>query len=159
MKSKNIKSVIYLIGFFAMIAVLGTLYSFTTSSITPYNVSDNGKWQNLKVLPQDISEDSLYGLMHEFSNALGVKCSYCHKPRKDGKISDFASDELIQKDIAREMMKMTNNLNKTYFEPHRKPGDNTTAIRCILCHRGTPNPEKYLQEVGLYYEYQEPGGH
>ena len=129
----------------------------TSSSITPYSEPEKGEWKNLKVLPQDISEDSLYGLMHEFNMALGVKCSYCHMPRKDGKISDFASDEIFQKEIARGMLVMTNDLNKNYFEAHRKAGDKTVAIRCVMCHRGTPNPEKYLQGVGLYYEHQEPG--
>lgn len=159
MKKKNIKSVVYLVGFFAMIAVLGTLYSFTTASITPYSGPEKGKWQNLKVLPQDISEDSLYGLMHEYERALGVKCAFCHAPRKDGKISDFASDKLVQKEIARGMIVMTDEINEKYFEPHRDAKYNLTAVRCVLCHRGTHNPEKYLQDIELYYDHQEKGGY
>ncbi len=159
MKNKSIKSIVYFVGFFALIAGIGIFYSFTTTgTVTSYKGGDEGKWKNLKVLPQDISEDSLYGLMHEYERALGVDCSYCHKPRKDGRISDFASDELIQKKIARGMMKMTDDLNEKYFDPHRDPKEGLVAVRCVMCHRGTPNPEKYLQDVGLYYEHQEPEG-
>src|SRR4051794_23891080 len=36
------------------------------------------KWKNLKVLPQDISEDSLKAVMRFYSSSLGVKCNFCH---------------------------------------------------------------------------------
>lgn len=159
MKNKNIKSILYIVGFFSIAAILGTLYSFTPGTITSYNAPENGEWENLKVLPQDISEDSLYGLMHEFERALGVKCIYCHVPNKSGDKLDFASDEKMQKEIARGMIVMTNDINKNYFDAHRDPKKGLVAVRCVMCHRGNANPEKYLQDVGLYYEHQEEKKH
>lgn len=50
--------------------------------------------KNLKVLPKDISHETLDEIMDNFKVALGVKCSYSHASRKDGlKKLDFASDE------------------------------------------------------------------
>src|SRR5690606_32103791 len=63
--------------------------------------------KNLKVLPKDISKDELDEVMDGFKAALGVKCGHCHAPSTiDPKKLDFASDEKIEKEIARKMMKM-----------------------------------------------------
>ena len=36
------------------------------------------KYKNLKVLPKNISEQTLDTVMHEFEKALGVECVFCH---------------------------------------------------------------------------------
>ena len=36
------------------------------------------EFQNLRVLPTDISRDSLLRVTRDFSFALGVRCQYCH---------------------------------------------------------------------------------
>lgn len=62
---------------------------------------------NLKVLPKNISEKELDDIMDGFKAALGVKCNFCHTPRKDNpKKLDFASDENPKKEIARNMIRM-----------------------------------------------------
>lgn len=99
--------------------------------------------RNLKVLPKNISHEELDAVMDEFKEALGVKCNFCHAARKDDpKKLDFASDEKGEKEIARDMMRMTGKINKKYFK--FKPGADKTVvppITCKTCHNGKPHPE------------------
>ena len=74
------------------------------------------EFKNLKILPKDISEHDLDSVMHTFSMSLGVRCNFCHAINKEGKGLDFASDAKPEKDIARMMMTMSININKTYFK-------------------------------------------
>jgi cytochrome c2 len=95
---------------------------------------------NLKVLPKNISHDDLDKVMDGFKAALGVKCNFCHSPRKDNpKRLDFASDENPKKEIARDMMRMTNKINKKYFHETDKEGK-LTNISCASCHNGKEEP-------------------
>ncbi|HTJ11524.1 MAG TPA: c-type cytochrome [Dinghuibacter sp.] len=102
--------------------------------------------RNLKVLPENISRDSLDMIMDHFKMALGVKCGFCHaqSTTNPGHL-DFASDDKPEKEIARKMMIMTNDINQKYM----RFNDDTTkgeAVSCITCHRGDPHPEvKYEQ--------------
>jgi hypothetical protein len=102
------------------------------------------KFVNLKVLPKDITKDDLDEVMDGFKGALGVKCGFCHAPKKDDpKRLDFASDEKPEKATARKMMKMTVKLNQKYF--HVKDADipnAVLAVNCITCHRGNTEPKK-----------------
>jgi len=95
---------------------------------------------NFKVLPQNITKDSLDMIMDHFKMALGVKCGFCHAPSPTGGL-DMASDDKPEKEIARKMMVMTANINQ-YM---RSLSDDTTnreeAVTCITCHRGDPHPE------------------
>lgn len=128
---------------------------------TPSGDTDQSQvaWKNLKVLPQDISKDSLNFLMEGYSNALSVNCDHCHAAKKDspGKL-DFASDEKIEKEIARGMIHMTNEINANYFQPHfpdPKP-EHVFVVGCVMCHRGAVNPEKYLSKMGSMYKTYDP---
>src|SRR5688572_10252855 len=72
--------------------------------------------KNLKVLPQDISKQKLDSIMESYTKALGVSCSFCHTEVKDFPDSlDYISDSNPMKENAREMMRMTILINKTYF--------------------------------------------
>ncbi|MBQ0117009.1 MAG: c-type cytochrome [Flavobacterium sp.] len=104
-----------------------------------YEIVD-GNFKNLKVLPQDISKDSLMGLMQQYNRALGVKCNYCH-------VQDKAADDNHNKDIARHMIKFTNDLNSKEFNPLGKHYEN--SVSCAMCHRGDTKPitgVKYFEE-------------
>lgn len=101
------------------------------------------RFENLKVLPKDISSKDLQGIMaDDFEDGLGVSCGFCHAAAPGGHGLDFASDAKREKLIARRMMRMTLGLNKTYFKV-RKPriGSNTLAITCATCHKGEPFPD------------------
>ncbi|MBV9963550.1 MAG: c-type cytochrome [Parafilimonas sp.] len=113
----------------------------TTAATKPIPASDTGIYKNLKVLPKDISKDSLDHVMHNFTASLGVRCNFCHV-FNNGKM-DFASDEKEEKEIARYMMTMTAGINKTYFnsENSTRP-DTISVIKCFTCHRGSPHPDE-----------------
>lgn len=102
-------------------------------------------FENLKVLPKEISKDELVETMRGFSFALGVRCQHCHASKpgvEDGhalKDLDFASDARPAKRTARTMMEMVNDLNARYLanlEPKA-----TLSVGCLTCHRGVPRPE------------------
>jgi hypothetical protein len=99
--------------------------------------------ENLRVIPRNISDDQLIAVMREINTSLGVKCSYCHKeiPRKitpEGyPAHDFASDDKLQKRIARKMMLMTRGINEKL--DHLGHGE-FERISCITCHRGHTQP-------------------
>lgn len=102
------------------------------------------KFENLKVLPSDISHDSLRTVMREFSYALGVRCGFCHaKSATDEKRLDFASDDSSKKKVARYMMKMTADINKKYFA---EANHNSTRlmVTCYTCHHGHQEPEAFV---------------
>lgn len=140
-----------------LIMVMG-LYAFKSNN-TNEGYLPQTPWKNLKVLPQDISKDSLEHLMKNYATSLGVKCSYCHAPSEtDPTKLNFASDLKIEKEIARGMIKMTNDLNANYFQPHfpePKPAQ-VHVVNCVLCHRGVSNPEKYLSQMGTMYKTYDP---
>lgn len=151
MKVNKLLSFLYALG---AILAISALYSFTTNSITKYNEGYVPKWENLKVLPQDISKDSLDALMKGYNKSLGVKCTHCHIPKEDDPTKlDFASDSKMGKNITRGMIQMTNELNENYFKPYYPdPKPHTvTDVSCVMCHRGTAKPKEYLENLGALF--------
>jgi hypothetical protein len=129
--------------FFAACIFVSIAATKPSASLTPKKVSENdtGIFKNLKVLPKDISKDSLDHVMHTFTASLGVKCNFCHA-FNNGKM-DFASDEKEEKNIARYMMNMTAGINKTYFNSENSTmPDTINIVRCFTCHRGSPHPDE-----------------
>ena len=55
---------------------------------------------NLKVLPKDTSPDQLMKIMHGYSQALGVQCTFCHSQEAGAKFPNFASDAKPEKSTA-----------------------------------------------------------
>lgn len=97
--------------------------------------------RNLKVLPKDISPDSLERVMDGFTTALNVDCKFCHAPKDpaEPKKLNYASDANHLKDITRTMLRMTNEMNSKYMKA--LPGNNVQLVTCNTCHRGQPMPE------------------
>lgn len=102
--------------------------------------------RNLKVLPKNLTHEQLDAVMDEWKSALGVKCNFCHASRADDpRKLDFASDAKPEKQMARNMYKMTGKINKKFFK--FKAGKDTDGkdmvapISCKTCHHGTPHPE------------------
>lgn len=125
------------------LTVLFLLAVVVFAGITAFRpkASPPDKWQNLKILPQDISKDSLIAIMHFYNESLGVKCNFCHAPGADGH-PNFPSDDKPEKNIARYMMKMTKEINTTYFNFNKSSmPDTISVITCYTCHNGNPHPE------------------
>ncbi|WP_322970524.1 c-type cytochrome [Faecalibacter sp. LW9] len=129
------------------IAILGAFVAVIVSCASATSAEvDQGKeiakvesqWENLKVLPQDISEEDLKGMMREFNTALGVKCNHCHAPNAEGKM-DFASDAKQEKEFARHMITMTKELNEKHFN---YDASDKAKVSCFTCHQGSVKPKK-----------------
>ena len=81
-----------------------------------FTIHKEPHFKNLQILPKDISDHDLDSFMHHFSASLGVRCNFCHVRNEAAKQMDFASDEKPEKNIARKMMLMSIDINKSYFQ-------------------------------------------
>lgn len=105
---------------------------------------DKPVYKNLKVLPKNITKEEMKVVMDHFKVSLGVKCSFCHVYNQEQKAMDFASDGNKHKEEARAMMRMTQRINKKYFEWSDFTGlQNKLEITCYTCHRGAENPSSW----------------
>src|SRR5690606_12001017 len=123
------KNVIFICSFL-LVGLLLMSFNNNFQNNSYQDISKDG-FKNLKVLPQDISKDSLMALMKGYNQALGVKCNHCHT-------MDKSSDDKHEKEIARHMIKFTNALNANEFAPIGEKYKN--AIECATCHRGSTKP-------------------
>jgi hypothetical protein len=92
--------------------------------------------QMLKGLP----ESQLFLVMNFVGDSLGVHCDYCHV--KNGKNPQTGADNWIwdsdakqEKLVARDMMRMVLDLNRTKF-------NREALVTCYTCHRGSTAPER-----------------
>lgn len=90
-------------------------------------VTAGQKFKNIKVL-NEMPADQMGKVMNLMAASLGVNCSFCHIG------DDFEKDGKEEKESAREMLKMTFALNKTYF-------DNRSEVSCATCHNGRTHPQ------------------
>jgi len=84
-----------------------------------------GPPKNLRVLPADTNIQQVMGA---FRSALGVQCTYCHVA------GDFASDENAKKSMARNMLRVTADINALFPDGQRH-------VTCYTCHRGETVPK------------------
>jgi tetratricopeptide (TPR) repeat protein len=101
--------------------------------------------KNLKVLPKDFTRAQVIGVMQNFTAALGVGCEYCHV-EKEGAPPDFASDDKKEKEFARAMMHITQDINARLPMEFGVAANDLTRVGCITCHRGVAEP-KQLSEI------------
>ena len=81
-------------------------------------------------------------MVGEFEDALGVSCGFCHASNKDGDGLDYASDAKPEKKIARQMLRMTLNLNRDYFKiDSAMVGTANIVVTCNTCHKGDTFPD------------------
>ena len=123
--------------------------------------------RNLQVLPKDTAPQEVGALMQQFTRALGVQCTYCHvqntpppltaeeaaaqaaanppaagrgRGRGPGPQMDFAADTKRQKQTARLMLTLVNDLNARIAAIPGRRADGS-RVQCATCHRGVPNPQ------------------
>lgn len=96
--------------------------------------------KNLKVLPSTIGKRGLNDMMKQWTQALGVRCDFCHEQKTpgDSQSFDFASDKIAHKAVARRMFTMVQELNGGPLP--RAAGEDDAAVSCVTCHRGLTNP-------------------
>lgn len=89
------------------------------------------RFSNLKVLPKNTTKEQMKKVMRAQSEALGVDCDYCHDE------ANMAADDNEHKKAARQMMKMTKEINSKWFG---KDG----FVTCGSCHRGKTEPPDFV---------------
>lgn len=107
------------------------LFIFThRASLQTKTVETAGqKFKSIKVLT-DMPADEMGKVMNMMSASLGVDCKFCHASNE----ADFEKEGFENKDTARQMLKMTFELNKNYF-------DGRPEINCNSCHQGKSHPQ------------------
>jgi hypothetical protein len=124
----------------AALASLVTVTLITVASVSPLRAQPPGgasgelaskRFKNIRVL-KNLPADRLIPVMRGWSESLGVRCDFCHVegPNHTG----FEKDDKPTKRMARQMVTMTEDLNK-----HQRILDNRAT--CYLCHHGKPEPE------------------
>jgi photosynthetic reaction center cytochrome c subunit len=107
---------------------------------------------NLQVLPKDLTGRQVRDIMEKWQGSLGVKCEFCHTadPKNVGPSGrprmDFANDSKPNKQIARIMYTMTQQMNKDYISKAMdldKDGMGS-PVTCGTCHRGHEMPEEFV---------------
>jgi hypothetical protein len=97
--------------------------------------------KNLQVLPKDTPQPQVVAMMRVFNAALGVNCDHCHVWTKPGApTNDMPSDAKPAKVVAREMMRMTTDVNTRLAAAIKKPADQVAKVECATCHRGAAIP-------------------
>ena len=105
------------------------------------------RFENLRVLPKDITRDSLLNVMFGFADGLGVECGYCHSggdPRTLIGVQ-FKADDKPTKVRARAMYTITAQVN-ALLRADTNARRSDAAVTCLTCHRGLPDPRP-LHEV------------
>jgi len=112
----------------------------------PLAAQAGGRWPpdslvNTKVIPHGTPVTQVVGTMRNFTFALGVRCQFCHVGEEGKPLSEFnfPSDEKRTKLVARQMMRMVQEINARL---DTLPGRTAQGLQvtCITCHRGLNRP-------------------
>ena len=110
------------------IFLIGGVFVFTKRGEMQTKAETAGqKFKNIKVL-NDMPADQMGKVMNLMSASLGVNCNFCHVE------NDFAADGNEHKQITREMIKMTFDINKNNFGARAE-------VSCNTCHNGKAHPQ------------------
>lgn len=118
------------------------------------------RFENLQVLPQDISRDELNEFMLENLLGLGLPrlqgegCLFCHvgsmeQPRAQW---DYASDDRPMKRKARVMMAMVQAINGEHLSRLTSRIDTSLSVSCYTCHAGRTDPRPLPGVILSAYE-------
>jgi len=138
---------------FALAAYMPSPNASPTKALTSEVSPD---WENLQVLPDTLSRDALFDIMKGFTRALGVRCEHCHvNEGEDNAFADFnfPSDDNQHKEVARDMMRMTWQINTEILPAIEGLGHHgPPKVTCNTCHRGSPHP-------GMEMDHSDMEGH
>jgi hypothetical protein len=105
--------------------------------------------QNLKVLPSTWTNQQVGALMQTFVQSLGVTgpegpgCGFCHTPNASGRGFNTAADDKKEKEVARQMIKMTMAINSDYLKDVGVEAADAAVpekVSCFTCHNGQKKP-------------------
>jgi tetratricopeptide (TPR) repeat protein len=106
--------------------------------------------KNLKYFPKEITRAELIPKMRQFSFALGVPCTHCHGTKEQTTFDltgvDFSTDLKPTKAKARDMLRMTDEINTKLLAPIPHSELNL-KVTCFTCHSGLALPESIEARV------------
>ena len=97
---------------------------------------------NLQVFPKEMTRAQITPIMMGWTQALGVRCDYCHIDEGRGGRQDFAADEKAPKKTARVMMRMAMDVNARLKTELTKAS--LVQVQCVTCHRGVAIPKQIV---------------
>src|SRR5437762_1385492 len=92
--------------------------------------------KNLQVLPKNTTKEQIKEIMRAQAKALDVECDFCHD------VPDMSSDAKAEKKVARQMMKMTAEINDKWIKGLKDAEKN--RVTCGTCHRGKDTPAPFV---------------
>jgi len=105
-----------------------------------------GKWPpdslvNVQIIPKTTSPLQVWGMMRNIAFGLGVTCTFCHVGQEDAPFAqiDFASDQKRNKLVARQMMRLVQEVNSRLDTIPARPLPHV-VVACETCHRGVNRP-------------------
>ncbi len=117
-----------------------------------------GRWPpdslvNTQVIPRATPVTQVIGAMRNITGGLGVRCQFCHVGEEGLALErfDFASDEKRTKLVARQMMRMVQEINGRLDTIPSRPTP-PLEVTCATCHRGVSRPvplSTLLVEAGM----------
>jgi len=99
-------------------------------------------FKNITVL-RGIPVDEFMGTMGVFSAALGLSCEDCHTASSND-WSNYAKDVSPRKAMARQMVRMMAEINKTHFGGRQ-------VVTCFTCHRGSNSRPRVTASLTTLY--------
>lgn len=128
------------------------MYSQDNQQASP--ASDNAKKKKGPGTPvvnaQELPIDVTPATMEVFRMSLGVECAYCHVSGEfleRGHNGDRQSDSNPRKLIARDMIRMTKEINGAIAGNGKFP-DASNVVTCWTCHRGNRRPPASAPAAG-----------
>ncbi|MEN8375197.1 MAG: c-type cytochrome [Gemmatimonadota bacterium] len=127
------------------VGYLGSVTVLACAGSTPAVAQE---FENLQVLPQDISRQELIEVMLGNLRGLGLPrrasrgCLFCHAGSMDVPSSewDWASDENPMKRKARVMMAMVQEINGSFLSALPTRSNPDLEVTCYTCHAARTNP-------------------
>ena len=140
--------------------VLATLTLIVVLTVTAEVAYAQPPYENLQVLPKDITRSQLNEVMLGNLRGLGLPrlagegCLYCHvgdleRPRTEW---DYASDAKPMKEKARVMLAMVAAINDDYLGALDNRLDEGFTVTCATCHAGRTDPRPLPSVLWAAYE-------
>ena len=105
-----------------------------------------GKWPpdslvNVSFFAKSTPVVQVWGAMRNITAALGVECTFCHVGQQGAELAqiDFTSDQKRNKLVARQMLRMVQEVNRRIDSIPERPTP-PVAVSCATCHRGVSRP-------------------
>jgi len=125
--------------------MIGALVVLVATS-APLSGQASGKWPpdslvNTKVIPRSTPVIQVVGTMRNFAGALGVRCQFCHVGEEGMPLErfDFPKDEKRTKLVARQMMRLVEEINRRLDTIPSRPTPGV-EVTCRTCHHGVSRP-------------------